>query len=291
MNCFNGKKYLDQSITSILKQTYQNWEIVFMDNKSNDGSDKIFKSYKDKRLHYYCVNRHTSLYKARNFALSKCKGELIAFLDVDDIWFSKKLETQVHLFDDKVVGLSCGNFIILNEKKTKYISKKIQYQSLPHGIVINELLNDNFVHFSSLIIRKKAINELEHYFNPCFNIIGDYDFVLRLCLKWQLIPIQQPITYYRFHQNNYGYKKIPFLSNDYDYLINQIKDNEEFNKLSNFYKLKYKAKFYNVLRLLYTGEKIEVLNQINSLKMIDGLKFLIAIFLPNKLMKLWLDRK
>ena len=71
MNCFNGKKYLDQSITSILKQTYQNWEIVFMDNKSNDGSDKIFKSYKDKRLHYYCVNRHTSLYKARNFALSK----------------------------------------------------------------------------------------------------------------------------------------------------------------------------------------------------------------------------
>jgi glycosyltransferase involved in cell wall biosynthesis len=291
MNCFNGKKYLHQSIKSILAQSYHSWEIIFIDNKSNDSSDKIFKSYKDKRFHYYCVEKQTSLYEARNYALSKCNGELIAFLDVDDVWFSKKLETQVNLFNDKFVGLSCGNFIILNEERNNNISLKPRYHLLPNGNVLNELLDDNFIHFSSLLIRKKALSDLDYLFNPRFNIIGDFDLILRLCSKWKLISIQQPITYYRFHQNNYGYKKITLLSDDYNYLIKEIKDNKKYKKLSNFIKFKYKVKLYNVLRLLYNGEKVKVLSQIKSLKTIHKLKALTAIFLPNKLIKILIDSK
>ena len=105
MNCFNGERYLRDSIDSVISQTYKNWEIIFWDNQSNDKSAKIFKNYKDDRLKYYCAPSHIEvLYRARNYALKKAKGEFIAFLDVDDWWLPEKLEKQIPLFDDPKVG-------------------------------------------------------------------------------------------------------------------------------------------------------------------------------------------
>ena len=84
MNCFNGEKYLKQAIDSVLAQTYRNWEIIFWDNQSTDGSAEIFTSYRDSRLKYFYAPEHTRLYEARNCALEKAEGELIAFLDL--VW-------------------------------------------------------------------------------------------------------------------------------------------------------------------------------------------------------------
>ena len=79
MNCFNGELFLKESIQSVINQTYQNWELVFWDNRSKDKSAEIFKSYKDKRLKYFYAAEHTSLYEARNLAIKKSSGEFIAF--------------------------------------------------------------------------------------------------------------------------------------------------------------------------------------------------------------------
>ena len=118
MNCYNGEKYLRESLNSVLKQTYKNWEIIFLDNQSNDASAKIFKDYKDDRLKYYCADSHIEiLNKARNYALKKVNGEFIAFLDVDDWWLPEKLEKQIPLFDDPDVGLVYGNVWLFLEKK------------------------------------------------------------------------------------------------------------------------------------------------------------------------------
>ena len=65
MNCYNGEEYLHEAITSVLNQTYNNWELVFWDNRSNDGSKKIFKSFSDKRLKYYLSKDHSELGEAR----------------------------------------------------------------------------------------------------------------------------------------------------------------------------------------------------------------------------------
>jgi glycosyltransferase involved in cell wall biosynthesis len=123
MNCHNGEKYLKQAINSILTQTYENWEIIFWDNQSNDESAKIFKDYNDDRLKYYLADTHDEiLNRARNSALKKAKGEYIAFLDTDDWWLPKKLEMQIPLFDDSEVGLVYGNVWLFFEKKN--LSKK-----------------------------------------------------------------------------------------------------------------------------------------------------------------------
>ena len=95
VNCFNGEQYLHKALSSILSQTYKNWEIIFWDNQSSDNSKKIFSEFKDKRFKYYFSKEHTSLYKARNEAIKISNGDIIAFLDTDDWWDKNKLELQL----------------------------------------------------------------------------------------------------------------------------------------------------------------------------------------------------
>ena len=96
MNCHNGEKYLKKSISSVINQTYKNWELIFWDNKSTDRSEKIFKDFKDKRLRYFKSKNYFKLYKARNKAIKKCRGKFIAFLDTDDWWLKKDPKTSIY---------------------------------------------------------------------------------------------------------------------------------------------------------------------------------------------------
>ena len=104
MNCYNGERYLRESLSSVLNQTYKNWELIFWDNKSQDESVKIFNSFNDKRFKLFNAEKHTILYEARNLAIQKTTGELIAFLDTDDIWLPDKLTKQVALFKSKNIS-------------------------------------------------------------------------------------------------------------------------------------------------------------------------------------------
>ena len=110
MNCLNGEKYLSNAIDSVIKQTYKNWELIFWDNQSTDNSASILKRYKDKRIKYFYSKKKTVLYKARNEAIKKSKGEFLAFLDVDDIWTRNKLSLQIPKFENKKIGLVYSNF-------------------------------------------------------------------------------------------------------------------------------------------------------------------------------------
>ena len=109
MNCYNGETYLQESINSVLSQTYKNWELVFWNNKSQDKSAEIFKGYEDKRFKYFYANEHSTLHKARNLAIEKSKGDFIAFLDTDDLWNKEKIEQQIRYFKNPDVGVVFSN--------------------------------------------------------------------------------------------------------------------------------------------------------------------------------------
>ena len=81
INCFNGEKYLKEAIDSVIKQTYQHWELIFWDNQSTDNSVEIFKSYADDRLKYFYAPTHTLLYEARNYATEESLGRFTALLN------------------------------------------------------------------------------------------------------------------------------------------------------------------------------------------------------------------
>ena len=120
MNCHNGEKYLNESIKSLMSQTYKNWELIFWDNKSFDNSKKIIKKFKDKRIKYFKSEKFRNLYDSRNLAIKKAKGKYIGFLDVDDLWERTKLKKQMkYLLENKNVKIIYSNFFLINQIKKK----------------------------------------------------------------------------------------------------------------------------------------------------------------------------
>ena len=93
INSHNGEKFIEDSINSVLSQSYKNFEIIFFDNASTDQTKEKVENLSNlnKKIKYYKIDKKLKLYKTRNLAIEKSSGELIAFLDVDDLWFKDKL--------------------------------------------------------------------------------------------------------------------------------------------------------------------------------------------------------
>ena len=204
VNCYNGEKFLKESLASIQNQEYKNWELIFWDNKSNDNSKKIFKSFKNKKFKYFYAKKHTSLYNARNLAIEKCKGKFISFLDVDDTWEKDKLKRQIKFFKDKKVGVVYGNLWILREnyKKKKIFSKK----RLPNGMIFNEILKNYNIGIISALIKANVLKDNNLRFNKKFNHIGDFDLFVKLSKLCLFRAIQDPVATYRIHGDNLSLK-------------------------------------------------------------------------------------
>lgn len=116
MPSYNTAKYISESIQSVLNQTYQNWELIIVDDCSSDDTDDIIKSYlHDKRIVYLKNDKNSGAAISRNFALREAKGKWIAFLDSDDLWAKDKLEKQIKFMTDNGYSFSYTNYAEINE--------------------------------------------------------------------------------------------------------------------------------------------------------------------------------
>lgn len=286
MNCYNGEKYLNEALNSVINQTYKNWELVFWDNLSTDKSKKIVNNIKDLRIKYFLSNIHTSQYEARNKGLEKCNGKFIAFLDVDDYWLPTKLEEQIKLFRSTEIGFSCTNSWKINERVKG--RNKLGFKKIYSGDVLEHLLKKDFIVMSSLVIRKSILKNLSINFNPKYEIVGDLDFVLRLSTITKLAGIQAPLVFYRLHENNLTYKKISLNFQELKMLYNDIRYQNIYNQNKNFDFFKNNIILYGAIYKIINNKRIESLNDLKMLtKTIHIIKFLIAFFLPNKIILNW----
>jgi glycosyltransferase involved in cell wall biosynthesis len=202
INCFNGEKFLAAALASVQAQTYRNWEVVFWDNQSTDGSARVVAERQDARIRYFRAPEHTLLYAARRLAIAETRGELIAFLDVDDWWEPDKLAAQVPLFEDPAVGLACTNYWVENEQTGR--RRQFRRGALPSGHVLEEILRRYPVGMLTLMVRREAYLGLAQGFDARFHIIGDFDLVVRLALTWKLASVQRCLAHYRIHGANEG---------------------------------------------------------------------------------------
>ena len=85
MTIYNHQDFLEQSVNSIIKQTYKNWELIACENGSKDSSSNCLKKFKDKRIRKFFFKKNIGRTKCLNFALRKARGEYVAILDSDDI--------------------------------------------------------------------------------------------------------------------------------------------------------------------------------------------------------------
>ena len=205
MNCYNGEKYLREAIDSVLAQTYQNWELIFWDNKSTDNSAKIAKLYNDPRIMYYRSESHTPLGEARNLAIKQSKGEFIAFLDCDDLWLPGKLDKQIPLFSTPEVGLVICDTFFFNEKGIqKRLYKK---QKPPIGNVFRELLGEYFISLETAVIRRQALESLGNWFDTRFDVIEEYDLFVRIGYRWQLAYADEVLAKWRIHGSSWTWNR------------------------------------------------------------------------------------
>lgn len=208
MNCYNSSEYLREAIDSVFSQTYKNWEIIFWDNQSTDQSAEIFKSYSDERCKYFYAPEHTLLGEARNLAVAKAKGEWLAFLDCDDIWFPEKLIRQVEIINEEGsdLGLVYGKaeILVTEEGKQKSFGKKMKHHkstNLPEGHIFSKLLLSNFIPFVSGLVRKEFFSNIGGI-NPSYKVAEDYDMFLKICFSSKVRALHQSCCAYRVHGNN-----------------------------------------------------------------------------------------
>lgn len=224
LNCYNGEEYLKEALSSVIKQTYKNWELIFLDNRSKDNSKFILQSYKNKKFRYFKAKKHLSLYSARNLAIKKTKGEFISFIDSDDTWEKKKLETQLKFFKNSKVSVVYGNLFV---KKNNSIKKYFNYH-LKGGYIFKDLIKNYNIGILTAIIRKKILTN-KNLFNSKYNIIGDFDLFLRLSKKHNFQAVQIPVATYRIHKNNFSLRNRKLEVNEYKYWFK--KNEKQFNTL------------------------------------------------------------
>ena len=284
MNCYNGETFLCESIESVLSQTYKNWELIFWDNRSEDKSAEIFKSYNDKRFKYYYAPQHTLLSEARNEAIKKSSGEFIAFLDTDDFWEKDKLELQIPLFKDLDVGVVYGNLYVVNEKlNTKKIFLK---KKKPRGFILNDLLKNYCTGLVTLIIRKSFLDNYQPVFDNSFHIMGDFDLMIRMSTKYKFDCVEKPIASWRVHEKNesilYKTKQIKELKIWYEKMISHpiICNNKNFSNINNM------INNLEVVNCILENDLKKARLQIKKIPFsLKKIKYLIALLLPNNFVK------
>lgn len=100
MPSYNTAQYIEASIQSVLAQTYENWELIIVDDCSSDHTDAVVASFSDQRIHYLKNETNSGAAVSRNRALQEAKGKWIAFLDSDDLWEPQKLEKQIRFMEE-----------------------------------------------------------------------------------------------------------------------------------------------------------------------------------------------
>ena len=214
MNCYNGENYLKESIQSVLNQNYKNWELIFWDNKSQDNSKKFLKEFRDKRLKYYYAKKFTNLYTARNLAIKKARGEIITFLDVDDLWLSEKLTKQVSFFKkNKNAELLYSNFFNM-KNFFGFTLESLKFKKiLPSGFITGHLLNSYCIAWITVAMKKSLVKK--KLFNEKLDMISDFDFIINYSLKNKIFSIQEPLAKYRLHPNQLTRKNFFLQSEQY----------------------------------------------------------------------------
>lgn len=118
---YNCGDYIEDTIKSVINQTYANWEMIIVDDKSTDNTEELVRKYAeaDSRIKYYKLEHNSGAAVARTKAMEMAKGNYMAFLDSDDLWTDNKLERQIKFMERKKINFSCTSYEQIDEKNNK----------------------------------------------------------------------------------------------------------------------------------------------------------------------------
>lgn len=193
MPAYNAENTIAESIKSVLKQNYQNWELLVINDGSKDNTSGIVNSFTDIRIKLI-EQKNAGVANARNNGIRQSKGEYIAFLDSDDLWLEEKLEKQI----DKLLET---NNVIIHSKTLCFDSDPTVTMDCMVHVELDfddkdKILIYDFISILTVIVSKSVIDEIG-FFDENLKGTEDWDMWIRILQKYNIVYIDDFLTKYR----------------------------------------------------------------------------------------------
>jgi glycosyltransferase involved in cell wall biosynthesis len=182
----NRKAFVQEAVDSVLAQTYEDFELIVVDDGSTDGTGKVLKRYENRLLYLYQANQGVSA--ARNNGLALAQGEFIAFLDSDDLWLPKKLAIQVAFMDQHPQAQICYTDELWIRRGKRVNPKKRHAKC--SGEIYHHCLPLCIISPSSALMRRGLFAQVGT-FDPGLPVCEDYDLWLRVAARFPVFFIPQ----------------------------------------------------------------------------------------------------
>ncbi len=200
---YNRANYIAQTIESVRSQTYKNWELIVVDDGSVDATDKVVASFNDSRIQYTKVNHLGIGGAVKNIGIKKLSGELLAFIDSDDLWSEAKLERQVSALQD----YPDAHFCLTNGYNFKEISKPVdffykQQEGLRFDNLFISCFKSEVAGFTQALMFKRECLHTIGLFKEVKSF-SDSDFIVALAKQFKGLILYEPLVYRRLHEDNY----------------------------------------------------------------------------------------
>lgn len=198
--CYNHEKYVGAAIESVLNQTFQDFELIVLDNGSTDGSYEVIKKYEDRidKIIHFDVN---DIWGAGFKMAEESCGKYLAHMTSDDIWAENKLELQMQAFQEKPDIRACFTWTLMWDENminsrgdnTFKVSNRTRYEWLEKLL----LKGNCFAHPTSIVERDayfELVPERKAYYQ-----LGDMYLWIRLLLKYEVYVVEEPLLHFRWH--------------------------------------------------------------------------------------------
>ena len=190
---YNSARFINDCVYSVLKQTYNNWELLIVDDASEDNSRKIIKelSKVDERIKSIFLEKNIGAAEARNLAIKKSKGRYIAFLDADDIWKDDKLKEQINFMQHNNIAFSFSSYQPMSEDG-EMLFREIK---APLKITYNSFLKNTIIGCLTVVLDKQKIGDFKMQ-----NLRTSQDMALWLSIMrngFDAYGIEKSLAYYR----------------------------------------------------------------------------------------------
>lgn len=206
---YNGDKHLDESISSVLSQTYKDFEFIIVDDASTDSSRKVIENYHDKRIKKYYAEKNRNIAYSLNLALSTASGEYIARIDSDDVWELNKLEIQVQYMENHSECGACFTKVniideysnIANDMYDEYFQlfnsaeNKSQREWLRFFFY-----QGNCLCHPSVVIRRNVLEHVGGYYHLAYVPAEDYELWTRIVMKYPIHILEEKLVRYRWEE-------------------------------------------------------------------------------------------
>jgi glycosyltransferase involved in cell wall biosynthesis len=205
MAAYNPGHFIEPAIESLLQQTYENIEVIIInDGSTDDTAERVQPYLSDSRVRYF-EQENAGQTIAKNIGIKKAMGELIGFLDADDIFALNKLELQVPAFDiDPKIGVVYSNTAAINEHG-QLIAPRANSFKCYSGDITAQLFFRNFLPFSAAVVRKEALDRLG-LFDEKIAMGIDWELWLRLSMEYHFYHIDESLLYYRRWEGQMSHK-------------------------------------------------------------------------------------